>query len=118
MLGNTSIFTACVMYTRAMPPSHEHTQMKDLMEENKRLLQENNELLKKIHRNGLFTFWLRIAWYIFLIGLPFALYFYLLEPYFAALGSSYEVFSAGIQEIPGWKQFNAALENFQAHTGE
>ena len=46
----------------------------------------------------------------FLIGLPFAVYFYVLEPYFEALGSSYETFNAGIQEIPGWKQFYEAFE--------
>lgn len=101
-----------------MPPQTEHTQLKELMETNRELLKENNELLRKIHRNALFGFWLRTLWYVFLIGLPFALYFYVLEPYFAALGSSYEVFSAGIQEIPGWKQFSAALENFQTATGE
>jgi hypothetical protein len=101
-----------------MANGDDHLQIRTLMKENKRLLEENNELLKKIYRNDLISFWLRIIWYIFLVGLPFALYFYVLEPYFNALGSSYEVFSAGIQEIPGWKQFNAAIENFKAHTGE
>lgn len=96
-----------------MPPSFEHTQIKELMEQNKELLKENNELLRKIHRNGLFAFWFRILWYTLLIGLPFALYFYVLEPYFAALGASYETFSAGIQEIPGWKQFNEALRTYR-----
>jgi uncharacterized membrane protein (DUF106 family) len=101
-----------------MPPQTDHTELKSLLKKNKELLEENNVLLTKIHRNGLWAFWLRIVWYVFLIGLPFALYFYILEPYFAALGSSYEVFSTGIQEIPGWKQFNTALENFRTHTGE
>jgi uncharacterized membrane protein (DUF106 family) len=101
-----------------MANGDDHLQIRTLMKENKRLLEENNELLKKIYRNGLVTFWIRIVWYVFLIGLPFALYFYVLEPYFEALGSSYEVFSAGIQEIPGWKQFNAAIDTFRAHTGE
>jgi len=101
-----------------MANGDDHLQIRTLMKENKRLLEENNELLKQIYRNGLITFWIRIGWYVFLIGLPFALYFYVLEPYFEALGSSYEVFSAGIQEIPGWKQFNAAIDNFRTHTGE
>ena len=101
-----------------MPPQTEHTQLNELMKQNKELLKENNELLKKIHRNALWAFWMRLLWYVFLIGLPFALYFYVLEPYFAALGSSYEVFNAGIQEIPGWKQFNAALENFKTHSNQ
>ncbi len=82
-----------------------HKKMEELMERNSELLEENNHLLKKIHRNGLWAFWIRIVWYIALVGLPFALYFYVLEPYFTALGSSYDVFRAGIQEIPGLKQF-------------
>ena len=101
-----------------MPPHDEHAKMEQLMEQNASLLKENNQLLKKIHRNAVWTFWVRVLWYTLLIGLPFALYFYILEPYFEALGSSYEVFSAGIQEIPGWKQFNAAMEHFRANTGD
>ena len=87
-----------------------HTELKRQLEKNSELLEENNRLLRKIHRNGLLTFWMRMLWYILLIGLPFALYFYVLEPYFTALGSNYEVFKAGIQEIPGLKQFEMFLE--------
>lgn len=101
-----------------MLPDPDHADLKRMMQKNTALLEENNTLLKKIHRNALWGFWIRIVWYVLLIGLPFALYFYLLEPYFAALGSSYETFSVGIQEIPGWKQFSEALENFRAETGE
>ena len=95
-----------------MPPYDTQTELKRLMEQNAELLKENNVLLKKIHRNAVWVFWLRIAWYILLIGMPFALYFYILEPYFNALGASFEVFSAGMQEIPGWKQLNNAIEQF------
>ena len=93
----------------SMPPSNLEIEMKYLLEKNTKLLEENNKLLKKIHRNGVIGFWFRVVWYTLLIGLPFALYFYILEPYFTALGSSYEVFSAGMQEIPGWKQFSETL---------
>ncbi|MEM9336587.1 MAG: hypothetical protein AAGA35_01910 [Patescibacteria group bacterium] len=94
-----------------MPPEHnesakQHARLEELLRENQRLLTENNELVRRMHRNMMLGFWLRIVWYGLLIGLPFALYFYVLEPYFTALGSNYEVFSAGIQEIPGWKQVN------------
>ncbi len=81
-----------------------NAELRQLIQQNTRLLQENNRLLRKIHRSGLIEFWVRICWYILLIGLPFALYFYLLEPYFTAMGTSYETFSAGMQEIPGWRQ--------------
>lgn len=83
---------------------HEHADLAELMQKNADLLEENNTLLKKMHRNGLWAFWMRIVWYAVIIGLPFALYFYVLEPYFSALGSNYEVFKAGINEVPGLKQ--------------
>jgi hypothetical protein len=79
--------------------------LRDLVEKNSELIAENNVLLKKIYRHGVWGFWLKIMWYVLVFGLPFALYFYILEPYFTALGSSYDTFSTGIAEIPGLKQF-------------
>ena len=90
-----------------------HDEIKALLQENNVLLKQNHALLKKIHRNDLIGFWIRVTWYVLLIGLPFALYFYILEPYFTAMGSSYDVFSAGMQEIPGWKQFTETLEHIK-----
>lgn len=86
------------------------------LEHNEQLLEENNELLKKIHRNGVWAFWIRVAWYIVLIGLPFALYFYILEPYFTALGSNYDTFKAGINEIPGLKGLGQLLDQWNSGT--
>lgn len=76
-----------------------------LLRENTALVRENNELLRKLRRSGIIEFWIRVVWYALLIGLPFAVYFYLLEPYFAAFGSSYEQFRIGMSEIPGFKVF-------------
>ena len=42
-----------------------------------------------------------------LFTLPFALYFYVLEPYFAAFGGSFSEFQRGVQELPGLKAFEA-----------
>jgi hypothetical protein len=92
-----------------MPPENLLVEMKHLLEKNTKTLDENQVLLKKMHRSAVWGMWIRIIWYVMLVGLPFALYFYVLEPYFTALGSSYEVFSTGMQEIPGWKQFNETL---------
>ena len=97
-----------------MQPDNSDIEIKYILEKNTELLKENNALLKKIHRNGVIGFWFRVTWYILLLGLPFALYFYVLEPYFTALGSSYSTFSAGMQEIPGWKQFQATLDAVKA----
>jgi len=69
------------------------------------LMRENNELLRKIRRSDVIGFWIRVVWYAALIGLPFALYYYVLEPYFAAFGSSYDQFRLGIEELPGLKVF-------------
>lgn len=72
-------------------------------EEMLRLLKENNVLLKKLYRHSVIGFTFRIIWYAILIGLPFAVYFYVLEPYFQAFGSNYETFREGMAEIPGLK---------------
>jgi membrane protein required for beta-lactamase induction len=94
-----------------------HAELKTLILENTELLKDNNRLLRKIHRNALIEFWVRIFWYVLLIGLPFALYFYVLEPYFTAMGSSYSTFSAGMQELPGWRQLLEFLESVKNAEG-
>ncbi len=86
-----------------MPPSHEHEEMLQLLKENAELAKQNNELLKKLYRHTTFAFWIRIVWYAVLIGLPFAVYFYFLEPYFEAFGANYDLFRQGMAEIPGLK---------------
>ena len=98
-----------------MPPNNTDIEIKHLLEKNTELLRENNVLLKKIHRHNVIGAWFKLLWFVVLIGLPFALYFYVLEPYFTALGSSYEIFSAGMQEIPGWKNFIQTLEAVKAN---
>ena len=88
----------------------EHKELQELIKTNRALIEENSQILKQIRRQLMVGFWVRILWYILLIGLPFALYFYVLEPYFELLGSSYQQFSDGIAEVPGWKQLNLMLE--------
>ena len=92
------------------PEQNEHDQMKELLLENQRLLAENNKLLKKLRRNAIVSFWLRIVWFLLIIGLPFVFYYYVVEPYFTSLGSSFETFQEGLQEVPGWKQFYESIQ--------
>lgn len=93
------------------------TSLEKEVEENQKVLEENNKLLRKIYRQSKVAFWVTIVWYVLLIGLPFAVYFYVLEPYFTALGSSYETFSTGMQELPGWKMFNEYMTEWEAQRG-
>ncbi len=80
-----------------------------LLKKNTELVKENNILLQRILRNDRIMLWVRIVWYAVLIGLPFALYFYILEPYFTAFGSNYELFRQGMAEIPGLKGLELLL---------
>jgi hypothetical protein len=90
-----------------------HEEILRLLRENKDLAEQNHELLRKLYRNDMIGITVRIIWYAILIGLPFAVYFYLLEPYFEVFGSNYEVFRQGMAEIPGLK----GLENFLPSIG-
>jgi hypothetical protein len=85
-----------------------HAEMHRLLEENNALLKENHEILRKLYRNDVMGIWFRVIWFAILIGLPFAVYFYVLEPYFEAFGANYETFRLGMAEIPGLK----GLEQF------
>ena len=100
-----------VCYTLIMSPEKDENQLlRDLVLENQRLLTENNQLLRTLNRRSIWSFWVRVAWSLFLIGVPFILYYYIIEPYFESFGSSFETFQQGLQEIPGWKQFYEAAK--------
>jgi hypothetical protein len=98
-----------------MPPEKEdaHAEILRLARENNELIKQNHEYLRKMYRNDMIGLTIRIVWYSLLIGLPFALYFYVLGPYFEAFGSNYELFKQGIGEIPGLKSF----EHFMPPSG-
>jgi hypothetical protein len=83
----------------------EHTELMRLLKESNELARSNNELLRKLYRHTIIGLVLRFVWYGLLIGLPFALYYFLIEPYFNAFGANYELFKQGIGELPGLKGF-------------
>jgi hypothetical protein len=99
-----------------MPSEKEdqHEEILRLTRENSELIKQNHEYLRKMYRNDMIGITLRVVWYAVLIGLPFAVYFYVLEPYFQAFGANYEVFRQGMAEIPGLK----GLEQFLPSTTE
>jgi hypothetical protein len=99
-----------------MPSKKEdqHEEILRLTRENNDLIKQNHEYLRKMYRNDMIGITLRVVWYAILIGMPFAVYFYILEPYFHAFGANYEVFRQGMAEIPGLK----GLEQFLPTRGQ
>ncbi len=80
-----------------------------LLLENQRLLTENNQLLKKMHKRSSVTFWINIVWFMILLGAPFVLYFYVIEPYFKPIAEAIQSLQGSLQDVPGWKQFYSAI---------
>lgn len=89
-------------------------EIKEILTRQNELLRDNNRLLHRLYRYEVINFWSKLIWIALLIGMPFALYYYVLEPYFSAFGSSYATFNAGVQELPGLKYINELLQQYQA----
>lgn len=95
-------------------PSQNEPEIASLLRETLELTRENNRLLKRMHRNGIIEMWLRLLWYAFLIGLPFALYFYILEPYFGTFQDSLKQLQVGSSgPFPGLDMLESYLEGKQ-----
>jgi hypothetical protein len=69
-----------------------HDELKALISENQRLLEENNDLLKKMRRSAVRHFWFNIAWIVIFLGLPLIAFYNLAMP----LLSSFEASSGSL----------------------
>lgn len=98
-----------IMKNMPEQPQSEHAEMLRLVRENSVLLQENSELLHKMYRHSVFGMTLKVIWFIIIIGAPFAVYFYVLEPYFNVFGANYETFRQEMQEIPVLRELEKLL---------
>lgn len=79
------------------------------LEEVLKLSKENNRMLQKMRRNAAIGGIIKIVFYAILIGLPVALYYYILGPYIDQLQEVY----TGIQgEIEGVRQLRDSLPDF------
>lgn len=92
-----------------MDSTDEHNEMRELLRENNKLIKENNEILKKLYHHSIIGFSFRILWIAVLLGVPFALYFYILEPYLNMFGANYESFRQGLGSIPGLQGIDSVL---------
>ena len=90
-------------------------EIKDLLEKNTILIEQNNKLLKKLYRYQVWGFWFTLLWYVVLIISPLALYFYVFEPYLEAWNASYDSMWDTFKQVPGVgefvNEFNASLQN-------
>lgn len=93
-----------------MPPDNktEREQLHVLMLENQRLLSENNQLLKKMNKRSVLSFWIRLFFSAVFIGLLVFMYFYF-KPYITSLGSSFQSIQDNLQEVKGWSEFYDAV---------
>ncbi len=93
-----------------MQPETEHTEIKRLLQQNHDLLEENNRLLRKLHRGAAWAFWFRLSTYLILIGVPVILYYLVIEPYLGMVGSDYQSIMETINQLGGLDSLNRLLE--------
>ena len=74
---------------------------RNLLEENLRLTKENNRLLRKLKRAQTLGTVFRIIWIAVIVGLPVALYVYLIQPYYEGVQTRFESLQQKIDSIPG-----------------
>lgn len=93
-----------------MNHSDEKDMLKALLVENQRLLRENNTLLRKMRRSARWAFAFRMLWFAMLLGVPVALYYFLLEPNLQTLERSYSILQMGTEDMIGMREFFDSFE--------
>jgi hypothetical protein len=68
-----------------MPPTHDVSELKALILENQRLLAENNEILKKLHKGHVRGMWLKAVWFFFIVIAPMILVYYYIAPMYSSM---------------------------------
>lgn len=101
------------METNQPTENDQRAEIKKVLEESKLLIEQNNALLRRMNRLQRWSLWFKTVTFLIFIGAPFILYYWILEPYFTNLGSSFDTFQSGLQEIPGWKQFYDTIGGVQ-----
>lgn len=103
-------FWASVRYNSHMQPEADHAEMKHLLKRQMELLEENNRLLRKLHRSAVWGFWFRLSTYLFILGAPVVLYYYVFAPYLDMMGSDYQTIMETLERLGGLEQLNRFLE--------
>ena len=74
---------------------------KHLVEETKELTEQNNKILRSIRRLGMIELVMRVMWFAILLGLPVAIYYYLLAPYLQFFGATQGQTLPDLGRLPG-----------------
>ncbi len=73
----------------------DHASLLEIARANNVLLEENNQMLKKMIRDARIAFWFKVALYALMLGLPFILFYYFLSPYLGLVSGSSSTQSTG-----------------------
>jgi hypothetical protein len=79
--------------------------IKRLLTENQRLLEENNEMLRSMRRGARWALAFRIIWIAVLLGAPVALYYFVLEPNISSFQNAIDIIQQGAKNATGLQQF-------------
>ncbi len=89
-----------------MPPDNtSHEEIKKLLVENQRLLLENNQMLHKMRRISILGTFFRILWFIIVISIPLAIYFFYIQPNMGSIKekiNSFEQMSSDTSTLKEW----------------
>ena len=96
-----------------IPTSDQDRTSQEILEQINELnktISDTNSRVRRIDRSMKVSFWFKVIWFLFLIGIPFAIYYYLIEPY-KDLFEQQASFSESIKNFPGWDQFDNWVDN-------
>lgn len=68
-----------------MTPEEQYFELRGILLENQRLLAENNDMLKKQQAKNKRDFWLKVAWFFFIIVAPMILLYSYVIPMYSSL---------------------------------
>lgn len=73
-------------------------ELRELLEKTLKISEENNDLLKKMHRTQRWSMVMSAMYWLFIIGITFGAYYYL-QPYLTTLFETYTSLVGGIEDI-------------------
>ncbi len=92
------------------PQEDNDLKIKNLLLENQRLLIENNQLLKKMHRSSIIGTIFRVIWFFILLGVPIYIYFNYIQPNWDNLKAKVDSLEQMNIEMEGAKQWFETLK--------